>query len=1013
MNKERRLELRRLAQDNLRAIPWMENSGDSFEQRQWHLRYRKYLIDTYKDADFSGVVDANQRTPMALVSIFVPEQFSQEEISPSSPHFAEMISQPDEELEDLLITWDAENVPVGISGRRLVIIGEPGSGKSALIRVLAAGCAETAYNTWNTAFGRRLVLPLILRDLNLTGVRTTEELLQRWAVRVERDHPGLLDLSVIQFYLRVGWAIVAFDGVDEIGFAARRRLRRLILSFAARYPRAIILVTGRPAGFTDWSFNNPPPRLWRAMCRREELPETTICPAFERRYLRPFTDQQVENYLERWFKARFPQEPVRQQQKIERLLPILQNNQSFALLKRRPIYLATLTYVHDVKGELPNSMVEAYRAMVEAYLDILEAAKELDDRKKGLVTHVFDRLTRRRILERLAYDLHTKKLGSTPAGEKSPFHLQFNTGEFIAWVERWLQEARNNLAIEPGSLPSLLKFYQLRAGLLVSPEEGLLRFSHLSFQEFLTASWVLRNRNLKKGVLVQEMLEQLHVEEWYPVGLNFFGLLHRSEEAEVQEDLLQGWIDEDPKFSETTNKISQGRLRFLHKLLCDGEQGLSPEFLLSLWQYYWKQALSNFDSDWFKLYLAIAERWQVWGEKKVSEWTAQRFARLPQIANEKEIEATCREITLLGALPKHWLEERWKDVPDVPNRWHSLVATNNHAWVSLDVHGSIEEPRTLLLGTLSLVEKILLIDFDLYPSPISVLIYFQHDYRGHNLLHLMWAMESLLHATNVLPWDRERDLARQRDLARPRDLARVQDMELNIAWDMARRLNWGLDLDLLKTKDRAWARTWDWTRDRAWDQPRALELEWDLHQNQVLAKTLDLARGLNLNLDRTRDLAQFYSQWYSPLVFAQSAGISFFNPQQAIEAFQSLREQWPNKKELDDLSAKEWFPLKHIQKLKLTNTLTLQPLEALSHKLFRLLRYWLEKNGGNISDLPEELGPDVLRPGTLFREWHGEEAEHNYLQTLREAGYDPDKEPWPPLDQDQWVEKYKQEKGIP
>ncbi len=994
MNKKRRMELRRLVQDNLRAIPWMENSGDSFEQRQWHLRYRKYLIDTYKDADFSGVVDANQRTPMALASIFVPEQFSQEEISPSSPHFAEKINEPGEELEDLLITWDAENVPASISGRRLVIIGEPGSGKSALIRVLAAGCAETAYNTWNTAFGRRLVLPLILRDLNLTGVRTTEELLQRWATRVERDHPGLLDLSVIQFYLRVGWAIVAFDGVDEIGFAARRRLRRLILSFAARYPRAIILVTGRPAGFTDWSFNNPPPRLWRAMCRREELPETTICPTFERRYLRPFTDQQVENYLVNWFKARFPQEPVRQQQKIERLLPILQNNRSFALLKRRPIYLATLTYVHDVKGELPNSMVEAYRAMVEAYLDILEAAKELDDRKKGLVTHVFDRLTRRRVLERLAYDLHTKKLGSTPAGEKSPFHLQFNTDEFIAWVERWLQEPRNNLAIKPDKLPDLLKFYQLRAGLLVSPEEGLLRFSHLSFQEFLTASWVLRNRNLKKGVLVKEMLDQLHVEEWYPVGLNFFGLLHRSEEAEVQEDLLQGWIDEDPKFSETTIKISQGRLRFLHKLLCDGEQGLSPEFLLSLWQYYWEQALLSFASDWFILYLAIAKRWQVWGAK-VSEWTAQRFTRLPQKANEEEIEATCREIKLLGALPKPWLEERWKAVPDVPKRWQSLVAINNDAWISLDFHGFFNTPRAILLDILSLSEKILLIDS--YPTPISLLVHFQQDNPDRKLAQLQWAMESLLHATAInLTRNLDRDLDLDLDLARARARARAQNM------DLARNLVRDRDLHLDRDLDRDLARNLVRSRVLVWDRAMVC---W----NRDLHRALDR----DLHLDRDQTLVWFLSTWSSSLVFAQSAGISFFNPQQAIEAFQSLREQWPNKKELDDLSAKEWFPLKHIQKLKLTNTLTLQPLEALSHKLFRLLRYWLEKNGGNISDLPEELGPDVLRPGIFFREWHGEEAEHNYLQTLREAGYDPDIEPWPPLDQDQWVEKYKQEKGIP
>ncbi|MBF0311455.1 MAG: hypothetical protein HQL56_18220 [Magnetococcales bacterium] len=977
MDEKRRLGLRQLIQANLRAIPWMDSAKDGFDRRQWLLSYRKYLIDTYQKADFAGIADANQRTPMALTSIFVEERFSAKEISPSDPDFSTVIAEPGEELEDLLLTWNAEHEPTGVAGR-LVIIGPPGSGKSALVRVLAAGCSQMAYNPWNEAFGRRLVLPLILRDLNLQGVRTTEELLQRWADRVQRDRPGLPDLLNVKFYLETGWAIVAFDGVDEIGIAGRRHLRRLIAIFAARYPQAVILVTGRPAGFTDWSFSTPKPRLWQAMLRREGLPEGTPCPDFTKRFLRPFSDEQVESYLKRWFAARFPQEPARQQQKIERLLLTLRTNRSFAQIQRRPIYLATLTYVHDVKGELPNSFVEAYRAMVEACLDILEAAKDLDDHKKGLVAHVFDRLERRRVLERLAHDLHTKQLGSTPAGEESPFSLQFTEAEFTVWMAKWLGEKRSGLSFTTDKIPALLDFYRLRAGLLVFPEQGLLRFSHLSFQEFLTASWILRNRNRKDSDLLKNLLDRLYQEAWHPVGLSLFGLLHRSEEAEVQEELLQEWV-EDPNV-----QVARGRLRFLHRLLSEGEQGLSEAFLLELWQHYWQLAISSFDSDWFELYLRIAERWEVW-QSGVRQWMAQRLAQLPN----DNVEATCNEITLLGAMPLPWLRKRWEEAEAATlERWRVLISHDPGTRTSLDFHGFSSQPRTLLIESLPLIGRLFLIDF--FPSPFSILAHFEHSNIEQTLVFEQRAMESLLYfgdraldLNQAREGDWVKDWAGNLDNGRLR--ARLKVLDRNLAQDLA--CDRSLARDLVQNK----FLTFNWHR--AWVQV----LNQSLHQNLGRVPAHD------------RNFEHYFAQWNIALVMSRSSKTFHATPNQAITAFDKLIATWPDKKEITELIQKDWFPYKHIQKLAKEPNFLPQPLEALSHKLYRVLRYALEKAGKEVSDLPEELGPDSLRPGTLYRAWHGEEAAQNYLNALREAGYDPDKEPWPPLDQDEWLEQYKKE----
>ncbi|MCK5665429.1 MAG: NACHT domain-containing protein, partial [Thiotrichaceae bacterium] len=415
------------------------------------------------------------------------------------------------DLEDLLIEFDSDNTPTAVNGRA-IIIGDPGSGKSTLIKLLAVACADEGRVSHARYLGRRLVIPFILRELDLKDIANTDDLLQLWAQRVNKQSGGntQVNLEYLRFYLEKGWGIIAFDGVDEVSIKYRRRVRRLVYAFAGRYPECALLVTGRPVGFENLSFSGPynssvrrifqlenkgrknnPITLnyGRVVSSRGSLFNQNFLPCY---YIRPFSQQQIEQYIAHWYTNRYPNDQTKRQEESKELLTNLAKHNNLASIKRRPIYLASLTYIHDVKGRLPNSQVLAYQTMVEAYLDVLDTAKRFHEAQHpNEVSKDFSAEDKTLVLEWLAHDLHNKLAGE-PISQDSPFNLRISAGGFDLWLAEKLSNELQQSSIKQSDIATLRRYFISRSGLLVEPELGVLSFSHLSFQEYLAGAWIYR-----------------------------------------------------------------------------------------------------------------------------------------------------------------------------------------------------------------------------------------------------------------------------------------------------------------------------------------------------------------------------------------------------------------------------------------------------------------------------------------------------------------------------------------
>lgn len=999
MDKQHRQSFSDLLRYSIDKTKWVNPNFASYQQQQWLSNYHNALAKLYKSSDFAGISDANQQENIALADIYVKERFTKKDLSQleGNDDFDETLEKTaSDEIEDLLITFDHEQKPSKIN-QSAVIIGAAGSGKSTLVKMLAVACSGQADQLAIAQhFGRRLMMPFILREMQLTEVKTVNDLLAVWAREFERKtgKQGLIDLETVKYFLQQGWGVVAFDGVDEIGIKYRRRIRRLVYAFKATYSEVAVFVTGRPVGFEHLPFNAPRARLWKAIARREGWKNVHLLMGnFPHKYVRPFDILQVTDYVTAWYKTRYDTDKVKQETERDLLLNALKTHTGLKTLKYRPIYLATLTYVHDVKGKLPNSQVLAYESMVDAYLEILDKHKRLDHSGCHEETIQFDRLDKWKVLEWLAHDLHHKKIGESGTEDESPFNTRLTKDEFKIWLRELIESKKLQVKqLKINEIDELLQYFLARSGLLVQPEEGILMFSHLSFQEFLVGSWVFRELGNHAFDLLNfmqdELFDQLATEDtWHPVGLSFFGLQAQKQGGGFQFQVIeQLWLKEEEKTHTSFN--------FINRVLKEGEHTLTTQNLADIWESYWNYAVVKLDEDWVNSFHNAEQQWGLWQQEKnyIEDFLQPRLTNL-----DDQYEYAANELILLSTCPKEFLSCIWQQQQNLAVRWQA-VTNNDKIKYSLDLHAVYPEVQTILKPAFSLEEILLINETGFVFFPLYQLQTTKYKKLNSNFLAANVMLYHIFYLENI-------NLVLELILAVERILK--QTRSLGLALDLALSLD--RNMDLVRAQARARTRAQDLIWIEALERVLALikirgkaqNLNKFQNQDQVLNQTMSqgLGQAMNQVLGQARTLDQntyeIINLWIYQNTTARCTPSYFTTPQQAIDTLKQIRQEYP---EFTELFNKGWFPYQRLKELA-KNPPPVEPIEANTHRLYHYLRYKLDQAGEDISDLPENLD---LKAGDSMRQWHGDEVADQYIKDFISAGWDGQ---MPPHDVDRWIKE--------
>ncbi len=380
--------------------------------------------------------------------------------------------------------------------RRLVLLGDPGSGKSTFANFVALCLAgellgdpranlelltaplphakrgdddETAPPAWD--HGPLLPVRVILRDfaargLPAAGEPATADSLWRF-LKGELERAAIADYApYLKQTLQRDGGLILLDGLDEVPEAEgrRRQITGAVKDFAASFSSCRFLVTCRTYAYQH--------QKWRLS-------------GFSEAILDSLNEAQIRCFVDRWY-AHVAQirglDAADAQGRAELLKSAIFGSDRLKPLAERPLLLTLMASLHAWRGgSLPDRREELYHDAVQLLLDFWEQRQVVVDasgkpivQQESLAEWLrVDRDRVRRVLNEIAFRAHAAQPDLAGTADVAEQDL----------VAR-LMEASGNPDLKPARL---VEFLRDRAGLLLARGVGVYTFPHRTFQEYLAA----------------------------------------------------------------------------------------------------------------------------------------------------------------------------------------------------------------------------------------------------------------------------------------------------------------------------------------------------------------------------------------------------------------------------------------------------------------------------------------------------------------------------------------------
>jgi formylglycine-generating enzyme required for sulfatase activity len=444
----------------------------------WEFAYLNRLMDRCDPLDLAAVDETVFRDGSEARMVRVSDVYTSLYLKNSSRSAVEAIGS--------LKPVDEKNTGKNVDAQRcLVVLGQPGGGKSTLLNHIAAHLARlrsveavlSPLNGWEKK-DRPLPVRVILRDFAAWAPeegRGTEQLVWDFleAMLLEWGCPDFF--PTLRRALEYEGGVVFFDGLDEVSEAdeskKRTRLVSAIEAFARSLRKCRVVVTCREYAYRGTE-------EWR-------LP-ANLFPVVE---LDQFQDEQIQAFLVTWFSASREQRGWSREKaeaEAEFLFREISEREHLRELAPNPLLLTLMAIVHGASG-LPENRADLYERAVVLLLAAWENRVERDANGCRVRPSEIAKLgipvrTLRGPLERLALKVHEKQ--EAAGGNRSD----------RADISRIsvLEELCVTLGDDVVKAKAVVEYIENRAGLLQGHGGNTFRFPHRTFQEYLTATGLLR-----------------------------------------------------------------------------------------------------------------------------------------------------------------------------------------------------------------------------------------------------------------------------------------------------------------------------------------------------------------------------------------------------------------------------------------------------------------------------------------------------------------------------------------
>jgi hypothetical protein len=403
-------------------------------------------------------------------------------------------------IQDLYIplTTAGRNVPLDetLKSRRVVIVGDPGSGKTTFLKRLAfEACGPTGAMALNAA-----VFPILIpigeleeHIANNRGRKKSADWLAHFLAAQRWD----LDFDYFDRKMHEQQTLVLLDGLDEApDTSGRECMARLFENATQRYHECAFVVTTRPGAYQGLA----------------------TLAGFDEVKINDLDDEAVTTFLRHWSAALFAGDAAGAEKHYDKLLEAITARPPIRRMARNPVMLTALAVVHWNDPSLPEQRSELY----ESVLGWLAKAREKEGRQRA------ERCLT--LLGHLALGMQNgpkgrvKQIGKRRAAELiAPQFRETRAPDRIGVAERFLEQE------------------EVDSGIIVS-RGSKLEYWHLTFQEHLAARAMAGLTDAAQQKLLFER-GSLQKPEWRELILLFAGLLASKQGEEKLDALFAAMLD--------------------------------------------------------------------------------------------------------------------------------------------------------------------------------------------------------------------------------------------------------------------------------------------------------------------------------------------------------------------------------------------------------------------------------------------------------------------------------------